>query len=71
MSSLASERLKAPLPFEDEVPQIITVVELPEGVRISTTLVDIDPDDVRIGLSVVPAFDHGVDGITLLRYRPA
>jgi uncharacterized OB-fold protein len=53
------------------VPQIITVVELPEGVRISTTLVDIDPDDVRIGLRVEPVFDHGADGVTLLRYRPA
>jgi uncharacterized OB-fold protein len=58
-------------PFVDEVPQIITVVQLPEGVRISTTLVDIDPHDVRIGLPVEPAFDHGADGITLLRYRPA
>jgi uncharacterized protein len=58
-------------PFEDEVPQIITVVELPEGVRLSTTLVEVDPAAVRIGLPVEPVFDHGADGITLLRYRPA
>jgi uncharacterized OB-fold protein len=57
--------------FEDEVPQIITVVELPEGVRLSTTLVDVDPGDVRVGLAVVPVFEHSDDGITLLRYRPS
>ena len=57
--------------FDDEVPQIITVVELPEGVRFSTTLVGVEPAAVRIGLPVTPVFDHGADGITLLRYRPA
>jgi uncharacterized OB-fold protein len=57
-------------PFADEVPQIITVVELPQGVRLSTTLVDVAPGDVRVGLPVVPVFDHGDDGMTLLRYKP-
>jgi uncharacterized OB-fold protein len=58
-------------PFADEVPQIIAVVELAEGVRFTTTLVDAAPDDVRAGLPVRPVFDHGTDGITVLRYRPA
>lgn len=58
-------------PFADEVPQIITVVELGNGVRMTTTLVDVDPGDVRIGMRVAPVFEHGEDGITLLRYRPA
>ena len=58
-------------PFEDEVPQIITVVELAEGVRLSTTLAEVDPADVRIGMAVEPVFDHRPDGITLLRYRPS
>ena len=55
--------------FEDEVPQIITIVELPEGVRLTTTLVDTDPAAVHIGLPVSPVFDHGDDRMTLLRYR--
>jgi uncharacterized OB-fold protein len=64
-----ARKATAPL-FEDEVPQIITVVELSEGVRMSTTLVDVDPADVHIGMAVAPVFEHGDDGITLLRYRP-
>ena len=64
-----SEQPTAP-PFADEVPQLLAVVELTEGVRVSTTLVDVRPDMIDIGLSVVPVFDHGDDGITLLRFRP-
>ncbi len=64
-----AEQPTAP-PFADEVPQLLAVVELTEGVRVSTTLVDVRPDMIDIGLSVVPVFDHGDDGITLLRFRP-
>jgi uncharacterized protein len=64
-----AEQPTAP-PFADEVPQVLAVVELTEGVRVSTTLVDVDPGAVEVGLPVEPAFDHGDDGITLLRFRP-
>lgn len=57
--------------FADEVPQIIAVVELPEGVHMTTTIVDASPDDVRVGAAVEPVFDHGDDGLTLLRHRLA
>ena len=58
-------------PFADEVPQHLAMVELTEGVRVSTTLVDVAPDAITIGMPVQPVFDHGDDGITLLRFRPA
>jgi uncharacterized OB-fold protein len=64
-----AEQATAP-PFADEVPQLLAVVELAEGVRMSTTLVDVDPVDIAIGMPVAPVFDHGDDGITLLRFRP-
>ena len=64
-----AEQPTAP-PFADEVPQLLAVVELTEGVRMSTTLVDVAPRHDRIGLPVAPVFDHGDDGITLLRFRP-
>jgi uncharacterized OB-fold protein len=57
--------------FADEVPQIITVVELDDGPRLTTTLVGADPDTVEIGMRVDPVFDHGDDGVTLLRFRLA
>jgi uncharacterized OB-fold protein len=64
-----AEQPTAP-PFADEVPQLLAIVELTEGVRVSTTLVDADPARVEVGTPVEPVFDHGDDGITLLRFRP-
>jgi uncharacterized OB-fold protein len=62
-------------PFADEVPQLLAVVELTEGVRLSTTLVGVDRAAIAVGMPVSPVFDHGPDdedgdGITLLRFRP-
>ena len=64
-----AEQPTAP-PFADEVPQLLAIVELTEGVRLSTTLVDVEPATISIGMPVAPVFDHGHDGLTLLRFRP-
>jgi uncharacterized OB-fold protein len=56
--------------FADEVPQKLAVVELEEGVRLTTTLVA-EESAIRIGMAVVPVFDPVSDEVTLLRYRPA
>jgi uncharacterized protein len=58
-------------PFADEVPQLLAIVELAEGVRLSTTLVGVEPSAIAVGMAVEPVFDHGDDGSTLLRFRPA
>ena len=57
--------------FADEVPQLLAVVELDEGVRVTTTLVNIAPDAIKIGMRVKPYFDHISDDVTLLRYQAA
>ncbi|MFN8024952.1 MAG: OB-fold domain-containing protein [Acidimicrobiia bacterium] len=64
--------------FADEMPQVIAIVELDEGVKLTTTLVGRVADEsgelhapLRVGAKVVPVFDHGDDGLTLLRYRLA
>ena len=57
--------------FVDETPQVIAVVELDGGPRVTTNIVDVDADEVAVGQRVRPKFDHGDDGITLLRFVPA
>ena len=66
-----ARRATAPM-FEDEVPQKIAVVALDEGPHLTTTLVNVEPGEIHIGMRVRPAFDD-IDGheITLLRYEPA
>ncbi|MCC4117577.1 OB-fold domain-containing protein [Aromatoleum toluclasticum] len=58
--------------FADEMPQKLAVVELDEGVRINTTLVGLNEDEIRIGMRVKPVFDKvRADGATLLRFTAA
>jgi uncharacterized OB-fold protein len=58
--------------FADEVPQKLAIVELDEGVRLATTLVDVEPDGIEIGMRLEPVFSptDGGEGV-LLRFRPA
>jgi uncharacterized OB-fold protein len=52
------------------LPQIIAVVEVDEGARIPTELVDVAPEDVKIGLRVVPVYERTEDTV-LLKFKPA
>jgi uncharacterized OB-fold protein len=66
-----AERPTGP-PWTDAVPQLLAVVQWDVGPRVSTELVEVEPDRIRIGMRVSPVF-HDVPGtdVTLLRYRPA
>ncbi len=80
--TFAIARVPTAPPFADEVPQILAVVEIGAAasaavasavlaVRMSTTLVTAHPESITVGMAVEPVFDHGADGMTLLRFRPA
>ncbi|HEX3958706.1 MAG TPA: OB-fold domain-containing protein [Trebonia sp.] len=57
--------------WQDSLPQLLAVVEWDEGPRISTELVDVEPDQIRVGMRVAPVFcDYPEQNVTLLRYRP-
>jgi uncharacterized OB-fold protein len=59
-------------PWADASPQLLAVVEWEVGPRVSTELVDIAPEDIRIGMRLTPVFcDVPGTDVTLLRYRPA
>jgi uncharacterized OB-fold protein len=58
--------------FAEEPLQILAVAELEEGVRLATTLVQVKPEQVRIGMRLAPVFDHTTfPDITLLRFFPS
>lgn len=57
--------------FADEVPQKLAVIELDEGVRLTSTLVEVDEDAIEIGMRVEPVFEATEGGESvLLRFRP-
>lgn len=58
--------------FADAVPQLPAIVEWDEGRRFSTELVNVAPEDIRIGMRVKPVFfDYPEHDVTMLRYEPA
>ncbi|MBK7948810.1 MAG: OB-fold domain-containing protein [Deltaproteobacteria bacterium] len=54
----------------DDAPRLVVLVDLEEGVRMVSNLVDVDVRDVRIGMSVEAIF-RVVDGATLPLFRMA
>jgi hypothetical protein len=57
--------------FRNAVPYVLAYVELEEGPRLLTNIVDCDPDAVRIGMPVQSAFADVAGGMSILRFRPA
>lgn len=59
--------------FADEVPYVVAMVELEEGPRMMTNLVDVqaDPEHVKIGMPVEIVYDDVTDEITLPKFKPA
>ena len=54
--------------FADEVPQLLAIVELVQGVKMTSTLVNIEPKAIHVGMNLKPYFDHVSEDVTLLRF---
>jgi uncharacterized OB-fold protein len=54
----------------DELPRVVALVELEEGVRLVSNLQDVEPDQVTNDMAVEVLFKE-VDGVTLPQFRPA
>jgi uncharacterized OB-fold protein len=50
---------------------VVVLVELEEGVRVVSNLVEAAPDTVRTGMSVAVRFEHFDDGLVLPQFVPA
>jgi len=57
--------------FDESLPYVVAMIDLEEGVRILSNVVDVSPEDVTIGMPVTVTFDAVTPDITLPRFRPA
>ena len=57
--------------FHDDVPYAAVVIELDEGVRVVSHVIDLDMADLRIGLPVEVVFEDVTPNTTLHKFRPA
>jgi uncharacterized OB-fold protein len=56
--------------FRDALPYVLAYVELDEGLKMLTNIVDCRPEQVRIGMPVAVVFDDVTPEVTLAKFRP-
>jgi len=57
--------------FRDSLPYVMAYVELAEGVKMLTNVVDCAPEQVRIGMPVEVVYEDVTPEVTLAKFRPA
>ena len=57
--------------FRESLPYIMAYVELDEGVKMLTNLVDCAPEQVKIGMPVEVVYEDVTPEVTLAKFRPA
>jgi len=57
--------------FRESLPYVMAWVELDEGVKLLTNIVDCAPQEVRIDMPVEAVFEDVTPEVTLVKFRPA
>jgi uncharacterized OB-fold protein len=57
--------------FKDDLPYMVVEIEIDEGVRLISNLVDTEPDAVYRGMRVMVTFDDVTPDITLVKFATA
>lgn len=56
--------------FRDSLPYVLAWVELDEGVKLMTNIVDCPPEQVKIDMPVEAVFDDVTPEVTLVKFHP-
>jgi hypothetical protein len=56
--------------FAQEVPYAVAVIELDEGPRMISNVIDIAPDKLECDMRVEVAYQPVTDAITLAKFKP-
>src|SRR3712207_6455183 len=58
--------------FAGDIPYVVALIELDEGVRMLSNLVGVaaDPAEVRVGMPVEVVYEAASDEVTLPKFRP-
>ena len=57
--------------FEEEVPYVVAIIELAEGPRMMTNIIDCDPEALCCGLPVEVKWEDATEEWSIPRFRPA
>ena len=56
--------------FTPDVPYATVIIEMAEGVRMVSHVLDLNPEQLRVGLPVAVVFDDVTPEVTLPKFRP-
>jgi uncharacterized OB-fold protein len=56
--------------FKQDAPYVVAIIELQDGIRINSNIVDCKLDDLRVGMPVTAIFDHVTSEASLIKFRP-
>jgi uncharacterized OB-fold protein len=56
--------------YKGDPPYVVALVEMEEGVKMMTNIVDVDPHAVHIGMEVEVVYDDITDEVTLPKFKP-
>jgi hypothetical protein len=59
-----------PFPFWDDMPYVVAMIDLEEGVRMISNIVECDHDKLKNGMALEVVFDDVSDEFTLPKWRP-
>jgi uncharacterized OB-fold protein len=58
-------------PFRDWIPYVVALVDLEEGPRVMSNLIDCDPDAVQVGMPVEVRFEAVSDNAGIALFTPS
>lgn len=58
-------------PFKERLPYVAAIVDLDEGVRLSTNIVQCPIEDLRVGMPVQVVFEERTPEVTVALFKPA
>lgn len=56
--------------FADDLPIILAWIDLPEGIRMTTNIIECEPEDVKIGMELEVVYVKATDEFTLPFFKP-
>ncbi len=56
--------------FEEDVPYIVAIIQLDEGLRMMSNIVEVKPEDVHVNMPVEVTFDDISSTVSLPKFRP-
>ena len=57
--------------YKDEVPYNVSIIQLDEGAKVWSNVVECPPEDVHVDMAVRVRYDDVADDLTLARFIPA